>query len=598
MEIVGQVSHLKSAPDGKLSVRIIQRKAGRDLLGRRTGFEGAQDTSRVTNREIQEFGERLKETQPGELAVLSYHPGVAGQRSNLSDLSHDRSIVTLGGIDSKKRNLTLIASNGEIVEQAKLSLSSEDLADDVVCGDKLYVFEPEGAAGCVRWAVLNCHDYSHPGILVELLKQQLDLLVVVTYNNATRLYWEYATSDVHRLFCYIVIVNVGELGGSGAFVPFRRVGRDENAKFGASGQIFGTRGPAEVDAVVTLDIGQLRERRDQFSREGLVRYRKDELAEEIDFMVPPQHYMDTFDECAGPPRVDGVDEIKIKWNSKNPTIAVGQLDSMPLEAYTDNRYRLRGASQVQCFEDRLLARLSFLEQESKLTQSPLDFLVLPEVLVPREFAERHLADFSRTNSAIVIAGVDYPGSSPSDNRNSCFVYFPDGTRHAYDKITRSQYDAIDADGRSLMPMNRGRRLLRFVNGDGRSFGVLICYDFSHLDLVHQINTADGREPLDILFVVAHNPYSTLYRSSCISDSHRFYQHVVMCNVASFGCSGVYAPQRVKGSRQTLMEVGHNTVAISTVRLDLDSVRDARGKPDKDLNDGVMMRKPGIYQWRQ
>ncbi len=540
---------------------------------------------------------RLDQTVSGELDILSFHPGVAKCRDKLAEKSADRTIVTLGGVDENCHNLTLIAEAGEIVEQAKLSLASEDEVDGVVPGDTLHLFEDRGG-DAVRWAVLNCHDYSHADLIAKLLDLRIELLVVVTFNPATQLYWEYATADIHRLFCYVVIVNVAELGGSGVFVPFRRIGTGKNASIRAAGQVFSTRGPAETSAVVPLDIAELRRLREKYRNEGLSGP-KDMGSERYAPLAPSEHFMSTFDRPANKPPVAGIETVEIEWNGTNPLVAVAQLDSMTVDDYIDSKYRLENAEGVGAFEARIASLLDAVEVQ--LSHRPpedrkLDFIVFPEVFLPRRFITSHIEPFTRRTGAIALCGVDYPGTEESDNRNSCMVVGPAGRVASYDKITRSQYDAIGKNGR--MPMCRGHRLYRFVNPDGHAFGVLICYDFSHFDLVHQINLKGRDAPLDILFVVAHNPFGGLYRTCCIADSHRFYQHVVLCNVSAYGGSGVFAPVRTGGTRQTLLDLGMKSETIALSRLDLLAQRAARAVvTDDDLHKGRMMRRPGIFQGR-
>ena len=159
----------------------------------------------------------------------------------------------------------------------------------------------------------------------------------------------------------------------------------------------------------------------------------------------------------------------------------------------------------------------------------------------------------------------------------------------YRKITRSRYDA--------QPLRRGNRLVRFIDRDGNGFGVLICYDYSHFDVVHRLNLERRIKPLDLLIVVAHNHFSSLYRSCCIADSHRFYQYIAMCNVACYGGSGLFGPMRLKGDRQIIAEAGKGAESVIVAELDIDGLRKARSMGDKDLQKGDFQRRPGIFQWR-
>lgn len=322
--------------DGMLNVRIIQGNSGLNLVGRREAFRAGQTLDSVMPTAAEEFAERLDQTMPGELAVLSFHPGVAGSRDKLEAYSLDRTIVTLGGVDSHDYNLALVAEHGAIHKQAKLSLASEDEVDGVRAGDKLCLFDNKDDPEAVRWAVLNCHDYTHADIIAELLTYRIELLVVVTFNPATQLYWRYATADTHRLFCYVVIVNVAELGGSGVFVPFRRIGTGKNSSIRAACQVFATRGPVETTAVIPLEIAELRRLRERYRKEGLSGP-KDMGSARYAPLAPSEHFMSTFDRAAGKPPAKLREPIEVVWNSDDPLVAIAQLESMPKEAYVDNR---------------------------------------------------------------------------------------------------------------------------------------------------------------------------------------------------------------------------------------------------------------------
>lgn len=592
-----------------LPVRLFQDKAEQPLLGDRDALRRVQHPDGALVQHAATFADRLSRTQPEELSVLSFHEGAAGNLARLKDLSGTRSIVTLGGIDAGGRNLTLIATGGAVIEQAKMSLASEDDAEGVVSGDELNVFHNDHDSATVRWAVLNCHDYTHADIVARLLEQRIELLIVVTLNTATQLYWEYAAADVHRLFCFVVIVNAAELGGSAAFVPFRRIGNQPNAGFRTAGQIFSTRGPVETTALVELDVRELRRLRAEYGEVGLAGPKNMNSAAYAP-LAPSEHFMSSHDRGAGPPPVSNIVDVELDWDGDDPLVAVVQLDSMPAGDYVACRYRLRNldlvegrAGEVARFEEGIRLRLEALDRqlpEPLPGRARLDFLVFPEVFVSRGFAEEEIVRFCRKNRTIAICGVDYPGTREDENRNSAWVVNGEGVVASYDKITRSQYDA-QGDGRR-MAMKRGDTLYRFVNERKHAFGVLICYDFSHFDLVHRINLEGRETPLDVLFVIAHNPSGELYRTCCVADSHRFYQHVILCNVATYGGSGVLAPVRAEGARQSLMAAGSRNETIAVTRLKLVAQRAARNSTDAFLHGeakrkGVMMRRPGIFSRR-
>ena len=313
-------------------------------------------------------------------------------------------------------------------------------------------------------------------------------------------------------------------------------------------------------------------------------------------MVPSEHFLDTFDRPAGPPPVSANDvrDIPNSWKNPKPKIALAQLHHN--NVYVETKYRIRNHYTNADFEHMLTSRLLELETRVNLTRadsSPLDMLIFPEVFVPRSFVP-DLQRFSDRLGTTVIAGVDYPGSDEDENANESFILRPHVDPVTYRKITRSQYDALFDEKGGLMPLQRGQQLLRFTDPEGFSFGVLICYDYSHFDIVHLLNTAKGRLPLDVLVIVAHNPFSSLYRSCCIADCHRFYQYIVMCNVAAYGGSGVFAPVRTAGARQCLSEIGKGAAAITVTQLDLAALRKSRQATNEELHFGRFMRKPGLY----
>lgn len=601
-------SRLHAGQDGLLKLHLVQAMAGHDFHGRRNEREGAEGpfSSADYAKPCRAF---LGKTTPDALNVISFHNGMTACEPELIELSRSRTIVTLAGIDTVARNGegltndTFIAQDGQLIRQAKLSLASEDQQQGVERGREFQLFKPDGQDEAISWAVLNCHDYTHVALIAELLRHKVELLVVVAYNTATRLYWEYAISDIHRLFCYVVVVNVGELGGSGVFAPFRRIGFQKNAQIGAAGQLFETRGTSEIAAKIELDIRELRRLRRTFADNG---FHADAVAREdvrrITAMVPSEHFMQTHDRAAGPPPVACIEDVATRWRSERIRIAIAQLDSMSMTEYVSTQYRIRNHGNCSDFLKRLDSHLRDLKTRCKLkNKTPngtnLDVLLLPEVFVPRTYLGK-LKSLGKELGATIICGVDYPDGGEESNANECMILRPDDEPVTYRKITRSQYDAwrtmeTPIDRMPLMP--RGDTMYRFVNRQGQGFGVLVCYDFSHFDLIHSINLDGRNEPLDVLFVVAHNPFGLLYRSCCVADAHRFYQYIVMCNVSTYGGSGVFGPERTPGARHTIVEVGKGTEAIALAELDLAGLHEARRKDDHRLHEGKFVRLPGLFQ---
>jgi len=535
---------------------------------------------------------------PQGLTVMSYCPGIDKTSFNLPDAASDRAVVALAGTClPEKKSITYVSMGQQFIQQEKFSLSSEDEAAQLTAGDSLHVYTPELSSKKepVRWAVLNCHEYTHVVLMTALMAERIEVLVVVAHNAATRLYWEYARSDVHRLFCYVIIVNTAELGGSAVFAPYRRLGTQRNAQFSASGQLFGTRGPGAFSINTTLDIRVLRELRQDFKTNGFGGIKSGKLPYDLEAMVPSQHYLSTFDAAAGPPLVNSCCNVQTKELPDSMRVAVAQLESMSLDAYRTSGYRLAGAKGFGTFMQKLSSWLQHVEFQCSLKDKrpgKLDLLALPEVFVPRAFLPQ-LQAFSDRTGAMVVAGVDYP----ADNANECAILRPDQEPLFYRKVTRSQYDGqLPSKDGERMKMKRGDRLLRFVDVQGRAIGVLICYDYSHLDLLARLNLENRDKPLEMVVVVAHNPFGDLYRSSCIADANRFYQYIVMSNVATYGGSGVFGPIRGPGARQVLAETGKNSEAVLILDVNLKDLEQARARGhEQELSENEFQRLPGILK---
>lgn len=589
--------------EGMLKLWLVQASSGRRLVGTRLALQSDKITGDPSEYEIQDCRDLLAATAPKSLTVISYHPGLRACEADLEELSRSRTIVGLGGNYGNGTNIAYIATGGKLHRKAKLSLSSEDRSFGLKPGTELTVFDSVASQmdSPVRWTVLNCHDYTHADLLKVIQATKVELIVVVTYNAATRLFWEYATADIHRLFCYVVVVNVAELGGSGVFGPFRQIGNEENAGLSMGGQLFGAKGPGSLKVTLSLPIQELRDLRDRFSREGFDAGRIHAAGfGAYQPIMPPEHFLATVDRDAGPPVVDRVLNHEIDWNFCAPRVAVAQLRSMEQGTYLATKYRIRNHKDSPKFERLLSVQLSELETRCS-DQGPtesgtlLDLLVLPEVFVPRDYIPI-LQEFSNRVGSLVICGVDYPGETEEENANDCVIIRPGADPIGYRKISRSQYDAVRPNG-ARMPMRRGRELVRLVNKAGRGMGVLICSDYSHYDLMWALNLQDRTEPLDLTVVIAHNPFVSLYHSCCIADSHRFYQFILMCNVMPYGGSGVFGPQRTKGARQVLAHIGQGVEGIVMVSLPLDDLASARQSEDAQLHTGRFMRKPGVFQSR-
>lgn len=552
--------------------------------------------------------------QNADLVVLSGYPGTYQllPEANTGTIQRGQvMILPLGrikGPDKFETNtVAVLGVTPEPLLVHKISLSIEDQEKGLRRGDKLYVFETPLA----RFAVLNCHDYTHADLLVRLAEAQAEILIVTTFNPASQLYSQYALADAHRFFCFVIVVNIGNLGGSGVFGPFRRKGRREQGKWlyslGLGGRLFHTEGAGVARVELELPLGELRKWRQAFAEPGPMDAKKNEVLE-YDPIIAAESFL--------PPKEaryklarHNIQEVELAVEGYKPrgdgkaSIGIAQLRCMADDDYLLHSYHISRSPNADAFKNKVRSWLARLATE--LGSQSLDFLVLPEVFLPLGLCE-DVAAFAKKFNTIVIAGMEYDpqveealyGTELARGRNRCFIWVPTTggvRRYEYTKLTRSQYDARTRKKGSF-PMDKGDHLLRFRHPDLGSFAVLICYDLSHYEVLWSLNRENLLVPLDMVFVLANNPDGKLYRTCCLADSHRFYQYLVLCNVAQFGRSGIFGPLRLAGERQVLLDAGIGTETIAIANVDLAALGKARLAPDRQIeSEGKFRKKPGILQ---
>jgi predicted amidohydrolase len=608
-----------------IKVFLIQEQYPEQLIGRRAG-EGiyvgrmnAGDSPEDFREVIEAMLARIPEDT--DLAVVSEHPGNASAL-NLYQQQADRNqqliIVRLGyhmrdNTNQITNSVAVITPHHEPVIVAQISFSTEDLKfhaqGKLHPGEEINLFStPLG-----NIAVISCHDYTHADVLENISKHNIEMLVVSSFNPGTRLFRQYALADIHRFSCFVIISNIANYGGSGVFAPFRYNG-PKRASMSLGGALAYTQGETRAYLEANLPIADLRRLR-QGQSSGIDSY---EDAINWTPIYPSEEYRtpgepDYMKRLQSP---DGLEKVDLQRAGYIPiheqeelNIAVVQLKCMDKESYLNNYYCISCSHNASEFIHKVRTHLEFLAGQLEENGQSLDFLVFPELFLPLTM-EPYLQDFARRFNTIIIGGVEYdpqPDTLESPEKavgaNRCFIYVPVGSgevkRFQYQKLTHSQYDALlppkeecDSDH---FQMIRGEKLLRFTWGESWSFGVLICYDYSHFGIIHRINSdVDHSLPLDILFIVANNPDTQLYERCCLADSHRFYQYIVMANVGQFGGSGVYGPVKTPGRRQVLLNSGVGTENISISTVPLAKLREAR-KAGKLPRGSDFQNKPGIFQ---
>ena len=615
----------KKNPGAPIKVSLIQEQYPEQLIGRRAG-EGIYVGRINLNENPREYRSAVQ-TMIGripaesDLAVISEHPGNTAALDLFQQQADEQKQLIIARLgyylhDNSGRitnSIAVITPGHPPVFADQISFSTEDLKfhaqGSLHRGEEIQVLTtPLGNIG-----VISCHDYTNADILKKIFAYDIEMLVVSSFNPATRLFMQYALADIHRFSCFVIISNIANYGGSGVFAPFRYNG-PKRASLSLGGALAYTQGETRTYLEVDLPISDLRRLR-QGKSSGA------DLFEDSTTWTPiyPSEEFLSQDQSYGKARLEKpgcLNTVDLKEEGYvasayqgEVVVGVVQLKSMAMEDYIENYYCISCSPNAPRFIEAIRIQLRFLAERLRSSGQKLDFLVFPELFLPLGL-EGELKIFAREFNTIIIGGVEYdPQPEKLDDPqmargvNRCFIYVPTGNgevrRFQYDKLTRSQYDARTpaADGRGWgrFTMIRGDRLFRFVYGEDWAFSVLICYDYSHFDIVHRINRDQSQAmPPEMLFIVAGNPDSQLYERCCMADSHRYYQYIIMSNIAQYGGSGIYAPLKTPGRRQTLLNAGVGTEGISITTLKLAELQEARKDP-RISPASTFQHKPGLFQ---
>lgn len=629
---------------GIVNVLLIQENYPDNLIGKELGegihggvyngdlMEYSQTPQGISD--IQNFKNILENIPPDiDIAIISEHRGnklCLHSLQKKADENNQIIITRLGYYDRGnglgiRNSIAVFVPHEKEIMIDKIAFTAEDHKLDkdnkLQRGEHIHVIEsPFG-----RIALLNCFDYTHADFLYKLADQNIDILIILAFNPASQLFNQYAIADMHRLFCFVIISNIANYGGSGVFAPFRRIGRKFHGVT-LGGVLSLEKGPNVAYLKVPLELGSLRKIREILREEGSIESKKEKLDDFLPPILPPETFLGESQKCYKDildlPNSLKIVDLKDRGyipSMKNGRLSIGvaHLRGMEIEDYLENYYHISSSKNIVYFENYIKCHLKRLYKQLKDKEETLDFLVFPEVFMPLGLLPE-LEKFSNEFNTIIISGVEYDQQTtkpvvPEDafGVNRCFIYIPTTTetgeretkRFEYIKLTRSQYDAQtppkEKDGPiGQFKMKTGEEVIRFSHPDIGQFGVLICYDFSHLDILQKINREATMFPPEILFVPAYNPDSNLYESCCMADCHRFYQYIVMCNVAQYGGSGVFGPLKNKGARQILLKAGIMAEGISVVSIDIQKLREARTTNDLMLKDNFpnYQKKPGIFDY--
>lgn len=589
-------------PSETIQIMLVQEEYPQRLIGLRAGegiYTGTISPKDDKHLQNEVLGILRKIPSTKDIAIISEHPGNVKAFELFQEHSNKNRQIIIARLGYYTRESDIFNSVAVFipdesepciinqtsfsVEDYERKMKNNSLKSDHVINILNFTFG--------KMAIINCHDYTNVSVVEAILKEKIDVLIVPTFNPSSSLFVQYAISDIHRLFCFVIVSNIANFGGSGVYGPFRYNGKKYKS-ISINGSFASLQGECVGYLDVALPLGKLRSAREELASSNVFS-KKIENLNDYPPILPSERFLSDkdpeYEEVLRDNKIEIVNMKDIGYmrtdEEQKINIAIAHLEGMGVDEYKKTNYHISNSAYIANYVENIRYHLELLEKNLKLKNKQLDFLVFPEVYIPTGLVEE-LIKFSNKHNTIIIFGEEY---DTNGFYNNCKVIIPTKeqghTIYEYCKLSRSKYDS---------PTKKvGSKLLKFQSHELCNFAVLICYDYSHLDILHRINTIEENPTTELLFVVAYNPDAKLYKNCCLADSHRYYQYIAMCNVSQFGGSGVFGPIKKTGERQTLLNTGENNEGISMVSLDINGLRDARGK--SDLEQIGFSKKPGIFQ---
>lgn len=239
------------------------------------------------------------------------------------------------------------------------------------------------------------------------------------------------------------------------------------------------------------------------------------------------------------------------------------------------------------------------------SQDQADFLVFPEITIPRSYLKSHIPTICNEHNLIIIGGVEfyhkYLKNGKKYIQNEAFIAVP-GSETKIGLRDRAMVWRIPkiypANGEEKMikeadyHFSPGNKIYIFKSKEYGNWAVLICVDYINLPIQQIL-----QKKIQTLFIVALNKDLNYYYS--ISDAlHRIlYCNIVVCNVANYGGSHVYTPYREPYKREVLKLQGNKIETAITVELPLKILKEIQQADRRKDFDGFV-RKPSDYEYIQ
>lgn len=210
-----------------------------------------------------------------------------------------------------------------------------------------------------------------------------------------------------------------------------------------------------------------------------------------------------------------------------------------------------------------------------------DFLILPEIMVPREYVRSHIPTLCNENNLIIIGGIEFYHKSTHNNskyiQNEAFIAVPGAVnnknireRAMIWRIPKiypafSEEKTIKDTGYHFSP---GNKLYIFKSKEYGNWAVLICVDYLNLPIQQML-----QKKIQTLFIVAFNKDLNYYYAMSESVHRTLFCNVVVCNAANYGGSHAFTPYRDRFKREVLKLHGNKIEAAVTVTLPLRKIKE-------------------------